>query len=168
MAILKLKNKIEFHIYAVSMQIQTSLELLNGVLVIVVNTGRAFHPGISDSVPFLTSLRGTTQHAVPCQQIKSVTGAVAQRNFFFPVIAIQPSTLVLIELMRTNHSVKRGISTPISNKCDASGVWGHAAGADAAKSFTGFQARCKIDLSSRKELLPRELASVTRQEPIRP
>lgn len=31
MAILKLKNKIEFHIYAVSMQIQTSLELLNVV-----------------------------------------------------------------------------------------------------------------------------------------
>ena len=50
------------------------------------------------------------------------------------------------------------------------GCGGHTAGADAAKSFTGFQARCKIGSEFQERIcFPGSWqACVTRQEPIRP
>lgn len=86
-----------------------------------------------------------------------------KETFFFSLEEkeTQPSTLVLIELMRTNHSVKRGISIPISNKCDASGVWGAHSRGRCRQEFHRVPGKMQDRLwVPGKNLLPRELASV--------
>ena len=114
----------------------------------------------------------TARCPMPADQVSHRSCGPSKETFFFPLEEEEtlPSTLVLIELMRTNHNVKRGISIPISNKCDDSGAWWAHSRADAAKSCTGFQARCKIGSEFQERIcFPGSWqVCVTRQEPIRP
>ena len=64
------------------------------------------------------------------------------------------------ELMSPNHNVKRGISIPISNKCDTSGVWGARSQSGCRQEFHGVLGKMQDRLwVPGKNLLPRELAS---------
>jgi hypothetical protein len=106
--------------------------------------GRAFPPRNSWVCPLSHPPEGTTQHAVLCQENKSVTRAVAQPRKLFFFARKRRKVLHHGSLLRVNESqpqCKKGIATPISNKW-CFGV--HPAGPGITKNFTEFQARCKI------------------------
>lgn len=106
--------------------------------------GRAIPPRNSWVCPLFTSLRVPHNMLSPCQENKSVTGAVARprRHFFFArkggsSFSVDPYW----ELMSPNHNVKEEYQSQYQ-MC----FRGHPSGPGIAESFTEFQARCKIVL----------------------
>ena len=71
--------------------------------------------------------------------------------------------------MSPNHNVKRGISIPVSNKCDTSGVWGAWSQSRCLQEFHGVPGKMQDRLwVPGKNLLPRELASACNGAGARP
>lgn len=122
MAILKLKKK--FHTNTVSIaNIGQSWAIKPRVSAIVVkHREKPSHPGILESVPFLTSLGYHTACCpAPGEQINYSSYVPSKETFF-----CKKGRKLLLQcrsLLRVNESqpqCKRGISIPISSKCGVS------------------------------------------------